>query len=158
MTIETTRFGNVEYQPERVITIGKGLPGLEALHRFVIVDAEATKPIVWLQSLEDVDIALPVIYAFEIVEDYAFDVQDDDIEALEIRNAEDLIVLNVVVLPEDVTGMTANMLAPILINTRLGQGCQVFIESSEYATKTPIFDRICAYMQKGGDVLAGTDA
>jgi len=157
MTIMTSRFGAVEFEEERIVRMIKGLPGLEELTSYVLIKAEETRPIVWLQSTEDPAVALPMIYTFEIIEEYAFDVQDEEIAALSIQKPEELMVLTVVVLTEDLAQMTANLVAPVLINMRTGQGCQVLLDQPQYSTKTPILERIVAFMQKEGAANAGAN-
>jgi flagellar assembly factor FliW len=157
MTYDTTRFGSIEYDEAKAITFPEGLPGLEHTREYLLVHAEETEPIFWLQSLEDGDLALPVAYAFELKEDYALEVDDDDLAFLKIEQPDDVMVLFVVVVPDDITKMTANMAAPVLIQPQAGLGKQVFTKGSSYQVRQPIFDAVMAALERG-EADAGIDA
>jgi flagellar assembly factor FliW len=154
MLIET-RFGMSETNDNKIINFYSGLPGFEDLHQFIIIEVGNTKPIYWLQSLESKYIALPVIMLFGIVEDYSVQLRDDDLRELSVESQDDLLVMNFVVIPEDITRMTANLAAPIIINARAGLGRQVIIDVRELPMRYPIYDAVMNAI-KGGDPDAGT--
>ena len=116
MEFMTKRFGQINVPDEKVIHFAEGLPGLPCMRRSILIKAEETAPFYWLQSVEDGEIAIPVINPMLVDEAYAPSVEDSVFEELELETEEDLLVVNVAVLPEDLTTMTANMTAPILIN------------------------------------------
>ncbi|MDR0858013.1 MAG: flagellar assembly protein FliW, partial [Oscillospiraceae bacterium] len=64
MTIDTVRFGQVEIDPSKIWEFTEGLPGLEDERRFVLLEFEESKPVAWLQSVDDVDVCLPVTDTF----------------------------------------------------------------------------------------------
>ena len=64
MTINTYRFGPVEIDEKKVINFSDGLPGLEEYTQFAILQFEGSYPIVWLQSIQEGNICLPVIDSF----------------------------------------------------------------------------------------------
>ena len=64
MQINTKWFGTVEINDAKVITFEKGLIGFEDCSRFAIVyetEDKKEKPIMWLQSLDEQALALPII-------------------------------------------------------------------------------------------------
>lgn len=139
MLIKTDRFGDLELEKVQIINFPSGLPGFEDLHDFLILDIEETKPIYWLQSVENKYISLPVVNPFEIFGDYSVDINDDDIAELNIDSQMDLQLVHVVVIPVDMTEMTANMVAPIVINSKLGIGKQTIIDSKDLLVRQPIY-------------------
>ena len=80
MQINTKWFGTVEIDAAKVITFEKGLIGFEDCSRFAIVyetEDKKEKPIMWLQSLDEQALALPIIKPEYIVDEYAPDVEDE---------------------------------------------------------------------------------
>ncbi len=151
MIIESERFGEIDLEDSNIIEFPNGLPGLEDLHEFVILQLEETKPLLWLQSVSSKYISLPVIIPFEILDDYCINVRDAELEPLGIVSQKDLLVLNVVVISEDITKMTANMAAPIIIDTKIGKGKQIIIDAKDLSTRHPIYENIMIALTGGDD-------
>ena len=157
MQIDTLRFGMVEVDPEKVIDFPDGIPGLEQYHKYALLQFEESYPIVWLQSMDDTGICLPVLDTFSVLPDYVFDIDETDVKALELNGPEELHVVSVVVIPEDIQGMTVNMAAPIIINTITGQAKQIVLSGSEFNVRAPIFQQICSIVaREEGDGDAGS--
>ena len=149
MFIETTRFGDFEFPDNKVITFPAGLPGFEELRYFVILEIEKSRPLYWLQSTENKAVALPTIIPFELLENHSIQVRDSDLEELHMEDQSDLIVMNVVVIPEDISKMTANLAAPIFINAKEGIGKQVLIDAKELPIRYPIYDAVMLTVKEG---------
>ena len=157
MQVDTLRFGMVEVDEKKIILFGEGIPGLEQYQKYALLQFEDSYPIVWLQSIEDAGICLPVINTFAVLPDYVFDIDDSDVKALELASPDDLHVLSVVVIPEDIQGMTVNLAAPILINTNTGNAKQVVLTGTEYNVRAPVFQNICNLItSEEGDGDAGS--
>jgi len=143
--INTTRFGSVEINEESVITFSGGLPGFTSLSEFAIVRCEQTEPIQWLQSMEDMDISIPIINPFLIKDDYEIEVSDDELDIIDSHDEEEMIVLNIMVLPEDLPKMTVNLMAPILINVKKMLGVQIMMDYKPLPLRYPAFDALMKY-------------
>lgn len=156
MTIET-RFGVSETNVNKIITFPLGLPGFEELHKFIIIELGNTKPVYWLQSVENKHIALPVIITFAILEDYNIDIRENELEELHIESKNDLLIMNVVVIPEDMKKMTVNLAAPVVINAKRGIGKQIIIDAAELPLRYPVYEAIMKSL-KGGEKDAGAHA
>jgi flagellar assembly factor FliW len=154
MLIETERFGDFELEESNVIEFDTGLPGFEDLHQFIILKIMDTRPIYWLQSTENKYISLPVIIPFEVLDDYCIEIRDKELDELEIKSQNDLLILNVVVIPEDITKMTVNKAAPIIINANIGKGKQIIIDAKELSVRYPIYEDIMKSLENGGDTDA----
>ena len=149
-----TRFGTSEIDESKIISFPSGLPGFEELHQFIIIESGNTKPIYWLQSAENEHIALPVIISFAILSDYNINIRENELEDLNVESKNDLLILNVVVIPEDIKKMTVNLAAPIVINARCGIGKQIIIDAAELSLRYPIYEEIRKSI-KGGEADAG---
>jgi len=157
MQIETVRFGLVEVDEAKLITFNEGIPGLEEYRRYALLQFEESYPIIWLQSVEEGGICLPVLDTFAVLTGYVFDIADEDVKELDLKGPEELHVVSVVVIPEEVQGMTANLAAPIIINTVSGKAKQIMLTGSDYNVRVPVFADICrAINREEGGVDAGT--
>ena len=144
MEIDTLRFGSLTVDENKLLRFKKGLPGLEECREFAILQFEESNPLHWLQSTQRPEICLPIVSSFAIYPSYSFDVSDEDVEELALGGPEDIYVVSVVVIPEQhVEQMTANMVAPIIINHRSGAAKQIIINSGEYNVRFPVFQAIC---------------
>jgi len=157
MQIETVRFGPVEVDENKLITFGGGIPGLEEYSKYALLQFEECYPIFWLQSVEEGGICLPVLDTYAVLTGYVFDIDDGDVKEIELKGAEELFVASVLVIPEDIQGMTANLAAPIIINMVTGKAKQIMLTGSDYNVRAPVFKDICAMVNREeGGVDAGT--
>ncbi|MBP1757730.1 MAG: Flagellar assembly factor fliW [Firmicutes bacterium] len=149
MELQTRLFGHLSVSEDKIVYFAEGIPGFEHLQHFVVIILEQTKPFYWLQALDE-DIALPLISPFEIDPDYSPVVPADAVQALKLEREEDLLVLAVAVIPADVTAMTANLAAPVLINIVANLGQQVLVEGAVYPVRMPIYDVVYCRLHAGG--------
>lgn len=154
MIIETKWFGTIEVGEEKIITFDNGIMGFEDYKKYTIVynsEREDARAIMWLQSLDDKNLAIPVIAPEIIYSNYDPVVEDELLTAIgdDIRNAE-LVVLVTMTVPQDLTKMTCNLKAPIIINADTLKGCQLIADNDEYLVKYPVYDVIKAAAEKKG--------
>ena len=157
MEIETTRFGRIDMDDARMLYAPEGLPGFEGLTRYALVSEEESYPILWLQAADDPDVALPVLDIFNILPDYAIDVEAEELSPLHDIGDGSLLVLCVVVIPENISGMTANLASPVLVNTETGRMKQIIRDERDLPMRRPIFADIVKALE-GGAARAGADA
>lgn len=155
MLIKTKHFGEIDLDEDKVVTFENGLFGFESSKRFTILfDSESKErsPISWLQSLDEQSLALPVISPDFVKPDYNPIVEDELISSLGKELSEDnIIILLTLTVPSDVTKMTSNLKAPIIINADTKKGCQVVAENPEYEIKYKIYDIFEKYKKEKGD-------
>ncbi len=154
--LHTRNFGDIEVPEDKVIQFRDGMPGLACMRRCFLVKVEDTMPIYWLQSVEDGAVALPVINPLVVDGAYAPQVEDSVLSELELERDEDLLIVNVAVIPQDISKMTANMAAPILINIERNLGRQIVLDDTQHPMRLPIYEAVCLY-RKGEAEHAGTD-
>lgn len=148
MLLDTTTFGKIEISEEKIVHFKDGVPGFENLKKFVIIILEQTHPFIWLQSIEE-DISFPVMSPFEIDSEYSPNVDDHDLDEIKVQDEKDILVLVICVIPKDITQMTANMAAPIVINIKSGLGKQVLTIDERYKVRQPIYNLISHKMNGG---------
>lgn len=155
MKVQTKWFGEVLLDDEKVITFEKGIIGFEECKRYAIVydaDKEDKASIMWLQSLDEVSLAIPVMKPEVVVPDYDPVVEDELINSLgdNIQDAE-LVVLVALTVPNDLTKMTCNLRAPIIINADSKKGVQLIADNSDYMVRFPIYDLLKARKERSGE-------
>jgi flagellar assembly factor FliW len=75
---------------------------------------------------------------FKICPDYSFDIAQDDINALGVKDVRDVFVLSVLVIPRNASIMTINLTAPIIINVGNNRGCQIILDDRKYRVRVPV--------------------
>ena len=76
VSFDSSRFGTLEVAEDAVITFPQGLIGLGG-SRYALVGAP-DDAIVWLHSVEDPALAVPVAHPWAFFPDYAIDLADED--------------------------------------------------------------------------------
>ena len=149
MQISTLRFGEIEVDRGKLLRFQAGLPGLEECKEFVILQFPESYPIVWMQSVDEPGVCLPVMDSFQAVPAYTFNLGDSDAAELGLSGPEDLQVLSVVVIPEEMEGMTINLAAPIIVNLDTGKAKQIILSGGEYNVRYPAFQEVCRLIKEG---------
>ena len=75
--------------------------------------------------------------------DYSFDIDESTEKKLSLTELGQLLVLSVLNIPDDITKMTANLAAPVIVNTQTRKGIQVVLPGVDYPIKHPIFEDMC---------------
>lgn len=142
MQIKTAYFGEVEIEESSIIEFPEGVPAFEELKKFTILDTEEELPFRWLQSIDREEIAFIMINPFLFKSDYEIKLSDMVIEKLKISSEEDVMIYTIVVIPENMEDVTANLVAPVIINIREKLGKQVVLENVDYHTKHKITEEL----------------
>ena len=117
MLVKTKYFGEINLSEDKIITMERGMFGFEEYKKYTILfdsEKEGKANVSWFQSVEEPGLG-------EITE-------------------ENIVVLLPLTVPQEVTNMTANLKAPIIINADTRKGAQVVVENEEYEIKYKIYD------------------
>ena len=140
--VNTVRFGEIEVEEDKIVHFEAGIPAFEEEHEFLIIPYDEESPYVFLQSLTTPDLAFLMTIPFVFFPDYEFEIDDETLEKLGIRNQEELLIYALITLPGGrVEDMTANLMAPVVINTTNMQARQVVLDRSRYTTKHRLFPK-----------------
>jgi flagellar assembly factor FliW len=134
--VELPRFGECTYTDSEVLSFPWGLPGFASLRRFVVLSVPDQAGYFWLQSLDDVKVALPLCDPWMLFDDYEAPLPMYAKQSLELDAAEDFCVLCVLVVPKDGVDITINLVAPIIVNLKTRTGRQITLENQRYAVRT----------------------
>lgn len=142
MTINTTRFGQVEVNPEDTILFPEGILGFGELRQFILIDDPTDEIFAWLQSCEEPAIAFPVLEPELFAGNFKITLARSDYEALKMADLEKARLYCIVTIPDDPAQMTANMKAPVVINvaTRIARQC--VLQDNQLAIREPIFAKL----------------
>jgi flagellar assembly factor FliW len=140
LKIETTRFGSIKIEEDKIIAMPFGMLGFQEDMRFVILQHKEDSPFFWYQSIDDPTLAFVITSPLLFKPDYEIDISHMIKEMSWDREEEDSYELYVVVnIPKgSPEKMTANLIGPILINTKTRQAVQMVIADSIYSHRFPI--------------------
>lgn len=150
MLVKTKYFGEVDLPEEKILTFDRGLIGLTDYKRFTILyDCEKEETnISWLQSVEEPTLALPVIRPWLVKEDYNPTIEDELLVPLGDLTEENLVILLTLTVPSDISNMSVNLKAPIIINADTRKGAQIVAENQDYEVKYKVYE-ILSQKQEG---------
>ena len=138
--IKTARFCELEIQEDRIFHFADGLPAFEDEREFVILPFDDDSPYSFLQSVATPELAFLMTVPFVFFPDYEFVLEDDVMAALAIKGSEDMQIYTLVTIPGgNIKEMTANLMAPVVINKKTREAKQVVLDKSQYTTKHRLF-------------------
>lgn len=138
MIITTTRFGEIEIDPNQIITFEQGIPGFHDQKRFTIIPLEENSPFHFLQAVDEADLCFIITDPFVFYESYEFAIPESIQEQLKIRKQEDVAIWSVITILDGLDTATINLLGPIVINVNEKRGKQIILHDSFYETKHPL--------------------
>lgn len=135
-TIESSRFGQLEIDAASVLEFPEGLIGLGG-SRYALIADDPDAPFVWLQSLEDPTLSLPLTNPHRFFAGFAVEVVDEDAERLGLDGAGAMDVYVTVRAAPALKDFTANLKAPILVHG--GKAWQVINQAQGSELRAPLF-------------------
>lgn len=139
MIVKTGRFGQITVNEEEKIQFPAGVLGFPELTQFCLVDPGDETLILWLQSLENPQVAFPILEPKIFKPDYVARLSALELRELKLENINQSAVFTILTIPEDVIQMTANTKAPLVVNLRDQVGRQVVLQENEYQIRHPMF-------------------
>ena len=135
-TLKSTRFGDVELPDEAVVDFPSGLIGLPG-RRWALVPHGQDGVFVWLHSMEDPDLALPLTKPWSFFPRYEVELSDSEAERIGVSDPAEAEVWVTVRAAEEAENFSANLRAPIIISG--GRGFQVINEADDAPVRAPLF-------------------
>ena len=106
-------------------------------------------PIRWLQSLQETEFAMPVMDPLMVASDYNPEVEEDYLIPLGEVTPDNALVLVTVTVPKDLTKMSVNLQAPIIINADSKKATQMIVNTEQFPIKYYIYDILQAMKKEG---------
>lgn len=133
-----TRFGEITYDPDRVVRFPEGLVGFESLRDFVVMPAKREDdPVVCFQSVDEPQLAFLLVNPVLFFPDYRADPGPEALEKLGITSSDSFFILTTITFYED-GPITLNLLAPVIYTPETDRAIQIIMEGSGYDAKTPL--------------------
>jgi flagellar assembly factor FliW len=143
MKYETARFGSLEIQDQDILVFPDALYGFDQEKEFALLPLDPTieSPMEWLQSLTSRELAFIVTDPFLFIPEYKMVLSESEQTQLGIESMESVVVRVIVTIPKVHTEMTANLVAPIVINQKKSLAKQVVLTNAEYDTKHSLMSK-----------------
>ena len=136
ITLESTRFGSLEITPDAVVEFPNGLIGLGGT-RYALLARTEDATFIWLHSMDDPDLALPLTNPWRFFSSYEVELADDEADRIGVDDEEETAVYVTVRAAESLEDFSANLRAPILIAH--GHGHQVINQAPDAPVRAPLF-------------------
>jgi flagellar assembly factor FliW len=146
MKIETSRFGTLEIDGDRLLHFPQGLLGFGDYREYVLLEAgdpaEACPPgtptFWWLQSVQVPDLAFVVTDPLLFVPTYRVPVHPQQLAELGVSSLDEAQVLVIVNKQRDT--LTGNLQGPLMINLQTRQAQQMVLSDRRYTTRVPLVE------------------
>jgi flagellar assembly factor FliW len=136
LTLHSTRFGPLEIPEEAVVDFPTGLIGLGG-SRYALLARDDDAAFVWLHSLDDPQLAVPVTNPWRFFAGYEVELSDEEADRIGIEDATATSVYVTVRAAEALEDFCANLAAPILISG--GRGHQIINQAPDAPVRAPLF-------------------
>ncbi len=133
--VQTTRFGEITVSEKSVVNMPEGMVGFGDYKRYVLLEDKPDTPLKWLQSLDEPSLAFIVVNPLEFVDNYDFDIPDEDADMLGLESPDHAVVLTTVTVDANGCEVTTNLLGPIVINSLTLDAKQIVVQDERYGTK-----------------------
>lgn len=136
MEIETTRFGRLTVDDERIITFPRGLLGFPSHQRYALIQTSEENYFFWLQCVDQPALAFVVTDPSTFVKDYQVPLREEtqqDLEMTDLSFAQTFVICNKVG-----EWLTGNLLGPIVVNAQNRIGQQVVLTERKWSTRQPL--------------------
>lgn len=134
--LRSARFGTLQVPADAVIEFPSGLVGLGG-DRWALLAHGDAGAFVWLHSLDDPDVAVPLTDPWRFFADYEVVLSDEDEQRTGLTGEDSVSVYVTVRAAEALEDFSANLRAPILISA--GRGWQVLNQAAHAPLRVGLF-------------------
>ncbi|MBC8549609.1 MAG: flagellar assembly protein FliW [Candidatus Brocadiales bacterium] len=142
MILKTRLFGEVQVKDEEVIHFTKPILGFDDCRQYLLMENESIFPTFWLQSINDPNLAFPVVSPFSVNDNYSLNLQNLDIEDINLKNLDEALVLTLMVVPQTLSSIRTNLRAPIIYNPRNRIAKQLILYDDKYPIHYYVMDDV----------------
>ena len=136
MIIETSRFGQIEIDEQRLIEFPSGILGFPNSTHFALVQAGEGSGFYWLQAVDRPDLAFVVCDPRLFVSDYTVPIRSDELTELGVKDSKDAQVFIIVNKVEDL--LMGNLQGPLVVGVETRRGRQLVLTDRRYSTRHPL--------------------
>lgn len=153
MKAKTRLFGEIDIEEDKIIHLENGMIGFPDMQNFALIFDEEKgdkAKIMWLQSMDEPEMAFPVMRPELVMPEYNPTVNDEVLEPLGTMTDKNIFVVVTLTAVADVKKNSVNLKAPIIINTETRKGCQIIVED-DYPVKYNIYKALKEKKEKAGE-------
>jgi flagellar assembly factor FliW len=136
LEIQTTRFGLLTVEPDRILTFSRGLLGFPQFTRYALIQAGVDNYFFWLQCVDDPNLAFVVTDPGIFFKSYEVPLKEEAQEQLDLADAASAQIL--VICNKVGDWLTGNLLGPIVINGANRQAQQIVLTEKKWTTRQPL--------------------
>ncbi len=142
MTVETTRFGQIEVDEQKLIVFPRGLLGFPFQKQYALVQTGTDSAFYWLQAVDRPELAFVVTDPRLFVQDYKVPAKGEDLKQLSLAEAGQAQIFVIVNKVEGL--LTGNLQGPLVINAETRVGKQLVLGDKRYSTRYPLLQLAAA--------------
>jgi flagellar assembly factor FliW len=140
MLLKTRCFGEVKIKKEEIIRFTEPILGFGKYNQYILIENRSGFPTFWLQSVDNLKLAFPVVSPFFVDENYSIRLNACDFEDIKLKEFNDVIILTLLVVPQDISSIRTNLRAPIIYNSIEKLAKQVVLQEEKYPIHFYIMD------------------
>ena len=136
MIIQTSRFGALEVDGERLVSFEQGVLGFPNQQQYALVQTGEGSGFYWLQAVDRPELAFVVCDPRLFVPDYNAPIKAEDLAQIGLTDpagAQVFIICNKI---DDM--LTGNLQGPLVINVETRDGRQLVLSDRRYSTRHPL--------------------
>ncbi len=137
LRVHSDRFGDFTVPEDKVLTLPEGLIGFPNYHSFVVMEHPTPSLLRWLLCLDAPDLAFAVADPSDFFPDYRV-WPHEELDGLGLERADDVAVLAIITIPGDPSAMSANLMAPVVVNVGTRVARQIILDNGLYSTRHPL--------------------
>ncbi|MFQ5330220.1 MAG: flagellar assembly protein FliW [Thermodesulfobacteriota bacterium] len=138
--INSVIFGDIEVAPDSLIAFSHGLVGFYDVRRFFIRDFGEGLPFKWLHAVDVPDLSFVIADPLTFEKDYHVTLRKSDLTELgPMSEAACSLYVILTMHKGEPSKTTANLKAPVIINTTTMRGKQVVLTDKSYQLQHPLF-------------------
>ena len=139
MKLQTKYFGEIDYEAGELLTFPAGLFGFEDEHEFLLLPFEGSAgTLLCFQSVHTPALAFVAMDPFALHADYAPVLQPQELDALGVKNSQELGYYVLCVVKKPVSDSTVNLKCPVAINPDTRVARQVILDADDYEMRHPL--------------------
>lgn len=139
LKLQTKYFGEIEYEAGEILTFPSGLFGFEDEREFLLLPFEGGMgTLLCFQSVQTPALAFVAMNPFALRPDYTPVLQPHELDALGVRDSQELAYYVLCVVKKPVSDSTVNLKCPVVIHPDTRVARQVILDSDQYEMRHPL--------------------
>ena len=140
MDIQSTRFGMLSVDDDRIITFPHGLLGFPEHKQFALIQTGEENYFFWLQSVDEPNLAFVVADPTIFFKGYEVPLRDETRQDIQLGDEEgaEAAVQMFVICNKVGEWLTGNLLGPLVVNAQNRLAQQVVLTEKKWTTRQPL--------------------